>query len=159
MSTTAAQAEFPQIVPSDSRDWQLMAALIQDVQAESDREELASLFGQWKLSIKTFRRIEERRMIRSFPTSLDFKFHKTGICDLISFGTMLQIEATKHNTHDLEQHGFNINLLDALLKDLHNTFDEWHGQVPEERIKLLSEEILNAPSEANRQNSRAEVRA
>ena len=159
MSGKATQPEFPQIVPEDSRDWEFAIALIQDVQAESDREELASLFGQWKLSIKTFRRIEERRMVRATPTALDLKFHKAGITHLISFGTALQIDAGENKTDDLAQHGFNKQLLDALLRDLHNTFDEWHGQVPMERIKSLSEEILNASSEPDTRDTRTQVRA
>jgi hypothetical protein len=153
----ATQSEFRQIVANDSREWQFVTALIRDVQQESDREELASLFGQWRLSIKAFRRAEERRMVRSAPTPLDLKFHKAGAAELISFGTLLQIGATEHKTQDLEQHGFNKQLLDALLRDLHNTFDEWHGQISDERLNLLSEEILNAPATTDLRDSRTEV--
>src|SRR5438132_12610718 len=130
MSGTATQTQFPQIVQAhDSREWEFVKSLLQDLQAEENREELASLFGQWKLSIKAFRRVEERRMTRQSPDNFDLKFHKARLCDLMSFGTMLQVAATEHKAEHLAKHGFHKELLAALLKDLHNTFDEWHGQV------------------------------
>jgi hypothetical protein len=159
MSGTATQTQFSQIPPRDSRDWEFVSSLLQDVQAESAREELASLFGQWKLSIRQFRKIEERRMVRATPDEIDLKFHKMLITDLMSFGTALQIEVAQHESQDLAKHGFNKDLLDALLKDLHNSFDEWHGQVSAERVTSLSEEILNASSETHPRDSRAEVPA
>jgi hypothetical protein len=159
MSETATQTHFSQIPARDSRDWEFVKSLLQDLQAEEDREELASLFGQWKLSIKAFRRVEERRMIREAPDALDLKFHKSGVCHLISFGTMLQIAAAEYQTDDLAKHGLHKDLLDALLKDLHNTFDEWHGQVPEQRVNELTEKIFNGTSGSGRENSRTQIRA
>src|SRR5437764_1160415 len=101
MSGTATQTQFSQIPARDSRDWEFVSSLLQDVQAESAREELASLFGQWKLSIRQFRKIEERRMVRATPDEIDLEFHKMLITDLMSFGTALQIEATQHESQDL----------------------------------------------------------
>src|SRR2546430_3723170 len=125
MSETAIQTQFSQIPTHDSRDWEFVKSLLQDLQAEEDQEELASLFGQWRLSIKAFRRVEERRMTRENPDEFDLKFHKAGVCDLISFGTMLQVSVAEHSAAELEKHGLHRELLDALLKDLHNTLDEW----------------------------------
>src|SRR5437879_651694 len=125
MSETATQAHFPTIPPRDSRDWEFVKDLLQDLQAEEDREELASLFGQWRLSIKAFRRVEERRMMQNSPDQFDLKFHKARVCDLISFGSMLQIAFSEHTAADLAKHELHGELLDALLKDLQNTFDEW----------------------------------
>jgi hypothetical protein len=159
MAGIATQSEFPQALGQDSREWEFVKSLLQDLQAEEHREELASLFGQWKLSIKAFRRVEERRITRLAPSTLDLKFHKARLCDLMSFGTMLQVAATKHKSEDLAKHGFHKELLDALLRDLHNTFDEWHGQVPDERIVQLSKDIFDASSEPDRRDSRTEVSA
>src|SRR6266571_5170906 len=134
MAATATQTYLPEIAPRDARDWEFVKSLLQDLEAEEHREQLASAFGQWKLLIKAFRRVEERRMVRQSPEQLDWKFHKTCLCGLMGFGTMLQIAAGGHKSEDLEKHGFHKDLLDALLRDLHNTFDEWHGQVPEDRL-------------------------
>lgn len=159
MGATAIQEYLPEMIPSGAVEWEFVNSLLQDLQAEQNREELASLFGQWKLLIKAFRRVEERRMIRQSPNALDFKFHKAFLCDLISLGTMFQIAATQHKSEDLEKHGFHRDLLDALLRDLHNTFDEWHGQVPEERIKELSKDIFHAETSPDREDSRSKVPA
>jgi hypothetical protein len=159
MSETTTQTYFPQIPTHDSREWEFVKSLLQDLQAEEDREELASLFGQWRLSIKAFRRVEERRMTRDIPNPTDLMFHKAGVCDLISFGTMLRIAMTEHQPDDLAKHGVYKEVLDALLKDLQNTFDEWHGQVPAERVKELTEKIFNVPSGADSKDSRTQIRA
>jgi hypothetical protein len=159
MGATAVQEYLPEIIPSGSVEWEFVNSLLQDLQAEQNREELASLFGQWKLLIKAFRRVEERRMIRQSPNPFDWKFHKAGLCVLISFGTMLQIAAAQHKSEDLEKHGFHKDLLDALIRDLHNTFDEWHGQVPEDRIKELSEDIFHAETSPDPEDSRTKVSA
>jgi hypothetical protein len=157
MSATATQTNFLQIPTRDFRDWEFVKSLLQDLQAEENREELASLFGQWKLSIKAFRRVEERRMVRQNPESFDLKFHKAGVCHLISFGTMLQVAAAGHQADELAKHGLHKDFLDAILKDLQNTLDEWHGQVPEKRIKELTEKLLNAEAATDLRDSRAEV--
>src|SRR5262249_48235157 len=133
MTSMAVQEYLPEIIPSGAVEWEFVNSLLQDLQAEQNREELASLFGQWKLLIKAFRRVEERRMIRQSPNPFDWKFHKSGLCDLMSIGTMLQIAVAQHKSEDLEKYGFHRDLLDALARDLHNSFDEWHGQVPEDR--------------------------
>jgi hypothetical protein len=159
MGATATQTYLPEIAPRDARDWEFVYSLLHDLQAEQNREELASLFGQWKLSIKAFRRVEERRMVRQPPHPIDLKFHKARLCDLMSFGTMLQVAATEHKPEDLARHGFHRDLLDALLRDLHNTFDEWHGQVPEDRIKELSKDIFHAETSPDREDSRSKVPA
>ena len=80
-------------------------------------------------------------------------FHKARICDLISFGTMLQVALTEHATDELAKHGLHKNLLDALIKDLQNTLDEWHGQVSTERIQELTQKIFNGASGTNRKDS------
>ena len=159
MNETATQTHFPQIPTHDSREWEFVKSLLQDLQAEEDREELASLFGQWRLSIKAFRRVEERRMTRDIPNPIDLMFHKAGVCDLISFGTMLRIAMTEHPPDGLANHGVYKEVLDALLKDLQNTFDEWHGQVSEERVKELTEKIFNVSPGADCKDSRTQIRA
>ena len=58
MAATATQTYLPEIAPRSARDWEFVKSLLQDLEAEEHREELASLFGQWKLSIKAFRRVE-----------------------------------------------------------------------------------------------------
>src|SRR6266550_3292817 len=141
MGATATQTYLPEIAPRSARDWEFVKSLLQDLEAEEHREELASLFGQWRLSIKAFRRVEERRMTRDIPNPTDLMFHKAGVCDLMSFGTMLRIAMTGHQPDDMAKHGVCKEVLDALLKDLQNTFDEWHGQVPAERVKELTEKI------------------
>jgi len=159
MGARATQTYLPEIAPRSARDWEFVKSLLQDLEAEEHREELASLFGQWKLSIKAFRRVEERRMTRQSPDPFDWKFHKACLCGLISFGTMLQIATTEHKSEDLAKDGFHKDLLDALLRDLHNTFDEWHGQVSEDRIKELSEDIFRAETSPDREDSRSKVSA
>ncbi len=150
---------MPQISVRDTRDWEFVKSLLHDLKVEEDRKELASFFGQWKLSVKAFRRVEERRITRQTPNDLDLKFHKARLCDLMSFGMMMQVAATEHKPDELAKHGFHKELLDALLRDLHNTFDEWHGQVASNRLEELSKEIFDAETKPDRPNSRTKVPA
>jgi hypothetical protein len=138
-------------------DWAFVKNLLHDLQAEENREEIASLFGQWRLSIKAFRRVEERRMIRSSPEPLDILCHKVCVTNLMSFGAMLQVAATDHGDDELAKHGLRRDVIEALVQDLHNTLDEWHGQVSSSRIAELEKQIFNAPTAPDRRDTRAEV--
>ncbi len=134
------------------QQWEFVKKLLQDLEAEETRENLGSHFGQWKLSIKTFRRVEALRMTLMKPTDLDLAFHKACVTELISFGTLLDISASEHQDGDLAKHGIERRAIKALLADLQNTFDEWHGQVPEARIHELQQRIFNAAPELNLAN-------
>ena len=89
------------------------------------------------------------------PTELDLLFHKACVAELISFGTILDIAASEQKDEDLAKHGIERRVIKALLADLQNTFDEWHGQVPEPRINDLQQRIFNAAPELNLSHSRA----
>ncbi len=86
------------------------------------------------------------------PTELDFLFHKACVAGLISFGTILDIQASEHRDEDLAMHGMDRKVIKAILADLQNTFDEWHGQVLEPRISDLQQRIFNATPELNLAN-------
>lgn len=154
MTGALRQTQFQEISPGD---WDFVKSLLHDLQAEEDREQIASLFGQWRLSIKAFRRVEERRMIRNTPEPLDLMCHEACVTDLMSFGIMLSIAAKEHSDEELAQHGLRKDIIDSIVKDLHNTFDEWHGQVPEERIDELKQRIFDAPPELNLKDTRAKI--
>ena len=87
------------------------------------------------------------------PTELDLLFHKACVADLISFGTILDIAASEHQDEDLAKHGIERKVIKAVLADLQNTFDEWHGQVPEPRINDLKQRIFNGAPELNLANT------
>lgn len=154
MTEALRQTQFHAISPGD---WDFVKSLLHDLQAEEDREQIASLFGQWRLSIKAFRRVEERRMIRNPPEPLDLMCHKVCVADLMSFGTMLLVATHEHTDEELAQHGLRKDIIDALVKDLHNTLDEWHGQVAEGRIAELRQRIFDAPPEFNLKDTRAKI--
>lgn len=154
MPEALRQTQFHEISPGD---WEFVQSLLHDLQAEEDREQIASLFGQWRLSIKAFRRVEERRMIRNKPEPLDLMRHKACVTNLISFGTVISIAAKEHTDEELAQHGLRKDVIDSIVQDLHNTFDEWHGQVPDRRIEELNQRIFNAPPELNLKDTRAKV--
>ena len=142
--------------PSE-KHWEFVQNLLHDLQAEEDREQLAELFGQWRLSIKAFRRVEARRMNLDDPTDIDILFHRACVTDLISFGTLIEIAAREHNPEDLYAHGVKLEYVVAILKDLQNTFDEWHGQVPDDKLDSLRDRIFHAAPELNLEDSRAKI--
>ena len=135
-------------------EWTAVQDLLHDLQSEEDREHLAYLYGQWRLSIRAFRRVEARRMTAMEPTETDILFHKACVTDLMSFGTLLQIAAQGHDDDELARHGVRPDVMDAILRDLHNTFDEWHAQVPQDRFDSLSAAIFDASPELNFANPR-----
>ena len=151
MAETFRQAHFQDISPGE---WEFVKNLLRDLQAEENREQIASLFGQWRLSIKAFRRVEEGRMIRQNPEPLDLLCHKVCVTNLMSFGTMLLVLAEEHTDQELAQHGLRKDIIDSLVRDLHNTLDEWHGQVPDGRIEELKQKIFDVPPELNLKDSR-----
>lgn len=136
-------------------EWAFVQELLRDLQAEEDREELAYLYGQWRLSIRVFRRVEARRMTAMEPTDTDLLFHKACVTDLMSFGTLLQIAAQEHHDDELASCSIRRDVIAAILQDLHNTFDEWHAQIPVARIEALSATIFDAPPELNFSSPRA----
>ena len=136
-------------------EWTAVQNLLHDMQMEEDREHLAYLYGQWRLSIRAFRRVEARRMTATEPNQKDILFHKACVTDLMSFGTLLQIAAQGHDDDELSKQGVRQDVMGAILRDLHNTFDEWHAQVPQERLDHLSATIFDASPELNLANSRA----
>lgn len=152
MAETLRQAHFQDIPPGE---WEFVKNLLHDLQGEDDREQIASLFGQWRLSIKAFRRVEEGRMIRQNPEPLDLLCHKVCVTNLMSFGTMLLVLADEHSDQELAKHGLRRDIIDSLVRDLHNTLDEWHGQVPDGRIEELKQKIFDVPPELNLKDSRA----
>ena len=89
------------------------------------------------------------------PTETDLLFHKACVTDLMSFGTLLQLFAKEHAGEELARHGVLREVIEAVLRDLHNTFDEWHAQIPQDRIDRLSAAIFDATPELNLSNSRA----
>ncbi len=140
-------------------EWEFVQNLIRDLEAEEDRKQIASLFGQWRLSLKAFRRVESARMFDLQPTEEDRKFHLVCVTHLISFGTMLEIAAAQHSDRDLATHGLKRDIISAMVNDLRNTYDEWHGQVPPERIEELSNLIFHASPELNFTNPRTQLPA
>lgn len=114
--------------------WQFVKNLLQDLQAEEDREQLASLFGQWRLSIRFFRRVETARMVAGDPTEVDLIFHRACVTELISVGSLIELAAMGHTEEDLRKHGLKLGVIRSMVLDLRNTFDEWHGQTGEEHI-------------------------
>jgi hypothetical protein len=145
------------VVPAlpSSDHWEFVQNLLHDLQAEEDRAQLAYLFGQWRLSIKAFRRVETHRMALMNPTDLDLLFHRACVTDLISFGTLIEIAASEHTDSELATYGIRMETIKAILQDLRNAFDEWHGQVSETRIGDLKERIFNAAPELNFPNPRS----
>lgn len=129
--------------------WEFVQNLLHDLQADDDREQIASHFGQWLLSIKAFRRVESSRMTSTTPTDMDRLFHRACVTDLISLGTMIEISALDHEENRLALHGVRMDVIRAMLADLQNTLDEWHAQVPPERIADLQEKIFHAAPELN----------
>ena len=138
-----------------ANEWTAVQDLLHDLQSEEDRQHLAYLYGQWRLTLRAFRRVEARRMTAMKPTGKDLLFHKACVTDLMSFGTLLQIAAQEHADEELSRHGVRREAMEAILRDLHNTFDEWHAQVPQDRLDRLSAAIFDASPELNLANSRA----
>ena len=136
------------IADQSAPEWRFVQDLLHDLQAE-DREQLAYLYGQWRLSIRAFRRVEARRMAAMEPTATDLLFHKACVTDLMSFGTLLQIAVQTHTDQELAACGIHSEVITAILRDLHNTFDEWHAQIPASRIETLSSAIFDAAPELN----------
>ena len=98
-------------------------------------------------------------MFRPAPTEEDIKFHLVCVTHLISFGAMLEVAASQHNDGELANHRLKRVNIEAMVQDLRNTYDEWYGQVPEERIDQLSEQIFDAAPELNLKVPRAKLRA
>lgn len=96
-------------------------------------------------------------MIRQSPDDVDLLCHKMCVTNLMSFGSMLLIRATDHADCDLIKHGLRKDVIEALVQDLHNTLDEWHGQIPNDRIDALQRQIFDAPTGANREDSRTQI--
>jgi hypothetical protein len=136
-------------------EWAFVQELLHDLQAEEDREQLAYLYGQWRLSMRAFRRVESRRMSAMEPTETDLLFHKACVTDLMSFGTLLQIAARQHPAEELAASGISLEVIEALLQDLHNSFDEWHAQIPAARVDALTAAIFDVAPELNFASSRA----
>lgn len=136
-------------------DWRFVQSLLRDLQAEEHREQIAYVFGQWVLSVSAFRRVESARMVAEVPTELDLLFHKALVADLISVGTMLIIATRAHDKGRLAGRGVRPGVIMAMVQDLHNSFDEWHGQVPEARLEALRDTIFHAAPELHLQDSRA----
>lgn len=86
---------------------------------------------------------------------MDFLGHKMCVTNLMSVGSSLLMDSSDHDDKDLEQYGIRKDVIEALLKDLQDTFNEWHARVPDERVKELSDRIFNASPELNLKDSRA----
>ena len=84
-------------------------------------------------------------------------FHKACVTNLISFGTMLQVAAAEHTDEELAKHSVKKDIIESLVRDVQNTFDEWHGQVPEGRLDQLRKQIFDAPPELNLADTRVKV--
>jgi len=135
--------------------WQFVKNLLQDLQAEEEREQLASLFGQWRLSIRFFRRVETSRMVLEKPTEVDLLCHRACVTQLISVGTLIEVKAMEHSETDLKNHGLRLETIRAMVMDLQNTYGEWHGQIGDKHIEDLQNRIFHAAPELNFGNSRA----
>ena len=96
-------------------------------------------------------------MIRNRPEPLDLMCHKVCVTNLISFGAMLQVAVTEHTDEELASQGVRRDIIEALVRDLQNTYDEWHGQVPEGRLEQLKKQIFDVPPELNLADTRAKV--
>lgn len=138
-----------------SEHWEFVQNLLHDLQGEEDREQLACLFGQWRLSIKAFRRVEAHRMALAEPTGEDILFHRACVTDLLSFGTLIEIAAGGHSESELAGYGVRLDVIRAIRQDLQNSYDEWHGQVPQSRLGELNDRIFHAAPELNFENSRS----
>src|SRR5438128_901789 len=134
-------------------EWAFVQDVLHDLNATEDREQLTLLYGQWRLAIKAFRRVEARRMTMTEPTGVDLLWHKALVTGLISFGTRLQIAARSRSAEELSQRGFPGDILQAILSDLQNTHDEWHAQIPEARIGSLTTVIFDVAPATNIKNS------
>jgi hypothetical protein len=137
------------------RQWEFVQQLLRDLQNEEEQEEIARAFGGWSLALKSFRRAETRRMVLQEPTEVDRLFHRACVTNLISFGSMLDLVASQQDQSALAERGVRLSEIKALVADLRNSYDEWHGQVPDSRIAALNERIFNAAPELNLSHPRA----
>jgi hypothetical protein len=80
-------------------------------------------------------------------------FHRACVAELLSLGTLIEVAAMAHTQEDLAKHDLRLATIRAYLQDLHNTLDEWHGQVPDDRVQELRERIFDASPKFNFQNS------
>lgn len=145
-TTTATTAAATTDQPSYEH-WEFVRQLLHDLDQEEDRERIAYILGQWRLSIRAFRRVEEQRMVQQDPTSQDLLLHKACVTALLSTGAIIQALAHDHSPSDLAAHGVNPDTIAALMQDLHNTLDEWHGQACPDRLAQLRDNIFNASPE------------
>lgn len=151
------QATSPKPAPHDlgNEHWEFVRELLNDLEREEeDRERLAYFFGQWRLSIKAFRRVEEQQMVLREPSEQDLLLHKACVTALISHGSLLLALAKNHDAEAMAGHGADIEVISAIMRDLHNTFDEWHGQANEQKLNKLSSLIFDASPELNLRDSR-----
>lgn len=135
--------------------WQFVKNLLQDLQAEEDRQQLASLFGQWRLSIRFFRRVETSRMVLDEPSETDLLCHRACVTQLISVGTLIEVAAMEHSEQDLKSHGLKLETIRSMVLDLQNTYGEWHGQIGDTRLENLQDRIFHAAPELDLRDSRA----
>ena len=128
----------------DPKEWGFVQDLLADVQAEAVRNKLketvVECFGQWKLLVNAFRRVEEKRMLIRTPSLRDYLFHKRLITELISIGSEIKL------CHEICRKEAKINeeLLNAILSGLQNSFEAFHSPANEGRIENLRSKIFSA---------------
>lgn len=132
----------------DPKDWAHVRLLLEDLEEEMANREQALLHrvSVWRMAVKTVRKQTTLRMVVAEPTPRDLGYHKAALATLGGAGQRLAMEV-QHSGLDLKPIGISVADVEAMLEELAIQEREWHGDMKEEKRKLMLEEIFG-PEEA-----------
>lgn len=125
-------------------DWAPIQALLEEVQEQERQEHFVAALYQWDLIVRLFRRIERERLIDRPPTKTDLRYHKFLLHTLLGIGNFLEIQAARTPSDELKKNfGIRREDLAAYLRELEDTYNEWHGEIEPRRLEDLKAAIFS----------------
>ena len=135
----ASQEEFDYAV--NEQDWSAVKLLVGELEQEMAERRSRLLFriSVWIMSVRVFKKVEDRQMVLNKPSARDHDYHKAMLSFLEGCGEMLLLELKRQKEDDPQTIGIEFKDFEACVADLHYAHREWYGDMTKER----REEILS----------------
>jgi hypothetical protein len=127
-------------------EWAWVHDLIQDVQAQAERDSPVKTCGEWEMALREFRKIEMKRMVLGSPTEKDRLSHGACLHALLATGKVLILEILKFPDGELASHGVTLEQIAAQVEELEQTVRESNHPFSDAELDRVRGKLFSGPA-------------
>lgn len=131
----------------DEKDWAAVKLLLEELEEElaERRSHLLFRVNVWVMSVRVFKRVEDRKMVIGNPTKRDRDYHRAMLGFLKGYGELLLMELERQDKADPKNIGMTFEDFAASVQGLRYAEREWYGDMTEARREEILGNVFGKP--------------